>query len=298
MGFDFASSFGVEVGDGRDTKFWSDKWLGSEVLGRSFNRLLNLESNKEAMVYERGSWEGDTWVWKWAWRREPRGREVGELERLSEFLRGWSPKVNSRDQSKWLLGEDGVYSVQEFKRLIADSMVERGEQNMETSWSKLIPKKINIFLWRARLGRLPSRTVLDRMGLDISSILCPRCGKERESIDHALVSCEEVYKLWKGIARWWKIAEDRFETLNDVIGSNNRPSLWGEMVGCVLYLIWSHRNRLVFKGEKSRLVDLFFEFQRKCYVWLEWRSGRRHFEWNRWLANPEGLTAEGSKQFH
>lgn len=63
-----------------------------------------------------------------------------------------------------------------------------------TKWSRIIPKNICIFIWRARIGRIPCRMVLDRMGLDLDSELCPRCGETTETVDHALVSCSEVKK--------------------------------------------------------------------------------------------------------
>ncbi|KAJ9556730.1 LOW QUALITY PROTEIN: hypothetical protein OSB04_011344 [Centaurea solstitialis] len=60
------------------TKFWDDRWAGSERLRDRFARLYLLESVKEVSVRNRGEFEGDSW----SWRKEPRGREVGELEEL------------------------------------------------------------------------------------------------------------------------------------------------------------------------------------------------------------------------
>ena len=72
-------------------------------------------------------------------------------------------------------------------------------------WENAITKKMNIFAWRARLGRLPTRVELDKRGIDLDSILCARCGNEVESIDHALFRCEPVNKLWSLIGKWWKV---------------------------------------------------------------------------------------------
>ena len=74
------------VGDG--IKFWKDRWVGDERLRDTYARLFNLDEHKEAMVAERGLFVDDKWEWNWAWRREPRGREFGELEGLRRGDRG------------------------------------------------------------------------------------------------------------------------------------------------------------------------------------------------------------------
>lgn len=58
----------------------------------------------------------------------------------------------------------------------------------ETLWSKLVPKKVNIFVWRAQRGRLPVRVELDRRGVDLDAVLCPSCNNFVESCAHSLVT--------------------------------------------------------------------------------------------------------------
>lgn len=43
----------------------------------------------------------------------------------------------------------------------------------------------------------PVRMVLDDMGLDLHSSLCPRCQESIETINHALINCGDVKKLWE-----------------------------------------------------------------------------------------------------
>ncbi|KAJ9535918.1 hypothetical protein OSB04_un000917 [Centaurea solstitialis] len=70
---------------------------------------------------------------------------------------------------------------------------------------RAVPKTVNIFMWRLRLGRLPTCVVLDKMGVDLDSHLCPRCGEEVESIPHAFFTCDKMKLLWELIGRnSWK----------------------------------------------------------------------------------------------
>lgn len=150
-----------------------------------------------------------------------------------------------------------------------------------------------ILAWRVRLGRIPCRAVLDKMGLDLDSTLCPRCLKEVETVNHALFRCEEVYKIWQAVARWWNMDIGRFETVNELLDcggssgeSGSCPKLWIEMVWSVLYPLWSNRNRIVFEKCDRKVEDLMFDFQRISFEWIASRVRRKRIDWNVWIASP------------
>jgi hypothetical protein len=69
-----------KVGDGSDTLFWTDPWLGGVPLCERFRRLFDLAENKSCTVAEMFSagWEvgGEAWVWRrqlWVWEEEMLG---------------------------------------------------------------------------------------------------------------------------------------------------------------------------------------------------------------------------------
>nr|GEV18451.1 hypothetical protein [Tanacetum cinerariifolium] len=72
-----------------------------------------------------------------------------------------------------------------------------------TSWDKVLPGKVNIFLWRAPLDRLPNRLNLSSRGLDIHSILCLMCTGNEESIAHAFFGYVVASGLWRMIE--WEV---------------------------------------------------------------------------------------------
>jgi len=65
------------VGDGADTLFWHDAWLGAVPFCVRFRRLFELAVDKSTMVaqmFSRG-WEdgGEGWRWRrrlWVWEEE------------------------------------------------------------------------------------------------------------------------------------------------------------------------------------------------------------------------------------
>lgn len=191
-------------------------------------------------------------------------REVGELEELTSVLQGRKPKVGGRDLAKWWLGSDGKFSLQENKGLIDEKDVVRGERVEETRWSKLLPKKIGILVWRVRLGRISCRVVLDKMGLDIDFVLCLRCEKERETVNHTLVNCKEVSNLWKKVLRWWNVNLENLDSVSDILECNAdaetnvvRRKLWVEMVWSFVYLIYPIGTGLSSKRKKGKWRRFF-----------------------------------------
>ncbi|GJS26592.1 putative RNA-directed DNA polymerase, eukaryota, reverse transcriptase zinc-binding domain protein [Tanacetum coccineum] len=59
-----------------------------------------------------------------------------------------------------------------------------------TSWDKTLPRKVNIFIWRLALDRLPHRLNLSARGMDISFIACPSCNGNVESSSHIFFDCD------------------------------------------------------------------------------------------------------------
>ncbi|GJW35020.1 RNA-directed DNA polymerase, eukaryota [Tanacetum coccineum] len=85
---------------------------------------------------------------------------------------------------------DGLFRVKDIRSSI-DSILLPSDA-ISTRWVKYVPIKINVFVWRARLDRLPTRVNLDHRGVIIDSVLCPlcraicACGRELERQDFYL----------------------------------------------------------------------------------------------------------------
>ncbi|GKC30136.1 RNA-directed DNA polymerase, eukaryota, reverse transcriptase zinc-binding domain protein [Tanacetum coccineum] len=76
------------------------------------------------------------------------------------------------DTWKWLLEDDGRFTVKSLSRIADSKFLHKEEADEETLWNKCVPKKVNIFIWRALRRRLPVRCELDTRGIDLESLLC------------------------------------------------------------------------------------------------------------------------------
>ncbi|GJV66860.1 putative RNA-directed DNA polymerase, eukaryota, reverse transcriptase zinc-binding domain protein, partial [Tanacetum coccineum] len=153
-----------KVWDGASVRFWKDTWLGDEPLSIRYNRLFRLDSNEECLIKER-------------------------------LVNG-----NIPDSWQWLIGKESFFTVSETRKHIDDIILPSTQ--VSTRWCKALPRKVNIFMWRLRLDRMPHRLNLSKRDMDINSILCSVCNNGMESSEHLFCSCEVAVNVWRLIRLW------------------------------------------------------------------------------------------------
>nr|GEY83271.1 RNA-directed DNA polymerase, eukaryota [Tanacetum cinerariifolium] len=101
----------------------------------------------------------------------------------------------SSSGDRWIcdLSGDGEYRVKEVRNFIDDLFLPSHPE--VTRWVKCIPKKINIFVWRAHRDCLPTRQNLIRRGVVLESDVCPLCEDSVEEPQHNLTSFSD-WQAW------------------------------------------------------------------------------------------------------
>ena len=79
------------------------------------------------------------------------------------------------------------YSVASARSLVDSFFLSSGSD--PSRWNRNVPIKVNVFLWRAMINKLPSRVNLDRRGIDVDSLLCPICLGDLETVNHSFFNC-------------------------------------------------------------------------------------------------------------
>ncbi|GKD03865.1 RNA-directed DNA polymerase, eukaryota [Tanacetum coccineum] len=102
----------------------------------------------------------------------------------------------------WNLGPNGTFTVKDARNIIDQKTLPFLPSN---SWDKIIPRKVNIFICRLSLDRLPHRLNLSFRGMDITTISCSFCNANVESANHILFECIIASDLWKLVYRWCEI---------------------------------------------------------------------------------------------
>ncbi|GKC14123.1 RNA-directed DNA polymerase, eukaryota, reverse transcriptase zinc-binding domain protein [Tanacetum coccineum] len=214
--------------------FWEDNWIGMGKLRDLFSRLYHLDVVNDAILGNKGFWREDEW----------------DIQL----------KKDTKDKCKWRLNDGGSFTVKGLRDMVDSKILEASGIIFETSW------------------RIPVRVVLDNMGIDLHSVLCPCCEESIESLDHCFVLCPKVKPIWDRVLQWWDVGMRNLFSGEDVLNlaqANNftgiKREIWKGIVWSVLYFIWTFKNQVVFKGNESKILDLFKEVQGRAFEWIAGR---------------------------
>ncbi|XP_071712589.1 uncharacterized protein [Rutidosis leptorrhynchoides] len=293
LGINFSNSFLKQIGNGVDTAFWFDPWLGDKPLKTVFGRLYRLETNQDALVNDIISWAGSVWQANWSWSRDPFGRASGELQELTSLINSY-PKLDKLvDSWQWKLASNGIFSTSKLSRIIDDILLQDGRTRQATTRHNLVPLKVEVFMWRVLNMRIPVLTELDKRGIDLDSVRCPLCDDDIESIDHSMIFCRLTMDIWERLYKWWNLGPVSNLSSNEAFRGkcirNLSPSgtrIWQATEWTCAYLIWRNRNQKVFSNKSWITSTALMEIQLKSFEWIASRFKKEKIEWLEWLTNP------------
>nr|GEX45471.1 RNA-directed DNA polymerase, eukaryota [Tanacetum cinerariifolium] len=232
------SSF-FALNHGSGTRFWFDPWLSDVPLYVRFPRLFALKLDRESVVADK----------------------LGASSVSGSFHRDV---------------RDGEVKVKDVRNCIDDLILP--SSNVATRWSKSIPIKVNVFTWRARRDRLPTKTNLCRRGVLLDSSLCPICNVELEDIQHVLFQCDVARAVFRRICRWWDLDWQEIRSFLEwdawflaiQLPSCLKAVLEG--VFCAAWWrIWSLRNMLIFDPSPPSRSGLFDDILSWSFLWCSSR---------------------------
>lgn len=160
-------------------------------------------------------------------------------------------------------------------------------------WNKILPIKINISSWRILHRRLPTRSNLDRRGIDLNSILCPICDDYIETEEHLFTSCGIAKDIWSKVLSWWNIHNISISSLTDAINLADNVPLAANLRGpfdvvvqTTLWCIWRFRNEMSFSQKRPSMELILNEIKLSSFNWISCRLRKAHLSWIDWFDNP------------
>ncbi|GKC23809.1 RNA-directed DNA polymerase, eukaryota, reverse transcriptase zinc-binding domain protein [Tanacetum coccineum] len=193
-GIDLISFCTRKIGNGESTRFWNDVWCGISPLKVQYPSIFLLDTDKDCFISNRVSLPD----WHAVLRRVPRGgAEMSQFVALQAAL-GNISLTNQCDSWKWSINGSGSFFVASVRSLVDHHTLDMDQE--VTRWNGFIPIKVNVFLWRLKLNKLPSRVNRDRKGIELDSILCPICHGDVETVNHIFFNCDMAKDLWSLLA--------------------------------------------------------------------------------------------------
>ncbi|GJZ16707.1 RNA-directed DNA polymerase, eukaryota, reverse transcriptase zinc-binding domain protein [Tanacetum coccineum] len=194
-----SDSIRFHVGCGTSIRFWKELWTGSSPLYLRYNRLFRLEQDKDCLISDR--FKDKQWTWNWSRSFMGACNSAYITHIINEV--SLTELSSEQDVCYWTIADDGMFSVSSTRHHI-DSLILPTLDN-PTQWDKTLPRKVNIFMWRFMLDRLPHRLNLSSRGIDIPTIACPSCNGNVESSNHIFFGCSNAKDIWNIIRNWCDI---------------------------------------------------------------------------------------------
>ncbi|GKC72200.1 hypothetical protein Tco_1118083 [Tanacetum coccineum] len=164
---------------GFDTNGCSFKGIWANIVGTSnflhsksetslftrYNRLYHLDQDKDCLIIDRIN----NGQWSWNWSRTNLGvRNLAYLCDMLNEIGQLNIDVNE-DTCTWSLGPNGTFTVKDARYRIDQNILPTLAH--ATTWDKSIPRKVNVFMWRLSLDRLPHRLNLSSPSLSLLILL-------------------------------------------------------------------------------------------------------------------------------
>ncbi|GJU19060.1 RNA-directed DNA polymerase, eukaryota [Tanacetum coccineum] len=267
QGVDLISHCKIRVGNGMNTSFWNDCWIGDSMLKHLFPRLFALETIKDISVADKFRVPITC-----SFRRPVRGGlEAQQLDHLMGLIES-TLLSNSEDRWVWDLNGDGVFRVKDVRNLLDETFLPKADT--PTRWIKCIPIKVNVFVWKALQDRLPTRSNLVRRNILIDSLSCPICDGEPEDSSHLFFRCCLARDVTRLVCRWWDLDFHSFNSYTDWQGWFKQLRLGAkskEVLEGVFYVswwsLWNFRNHLLFADSNPRKDAIFDEIVLRSFNW-------------------------------
>ncbi|GJU74227.1 putative RNA-directed DNA polymerase, eukaryota, reverse transcriptase zinc-binding domain protein [Tanacetum coccineum] len=293
-GIILSNTFRFKAGCGTRIRFWKDIWVGETPLFTRYNRLYHLDQDKDCLIIDRIN----NGQWSWNWSRTNLGvRNLAYLCDMLNEIGQLNIDVNE-DTCTWSLGRNGTFTVKDARYRIDQNILPTLAHT--TTWDKSIPRKVNVFMWRLSLDRLPHRLNLSSRGMDIPAISCPSCNANVESANHVFFECDIATDMWKLVFRWCDIPlfqASSWDSFNDWIiswhASKEKKHRFYVITTSVLWWLWRYRNSVTFSSQPLRKSDLFDNVRFSSFSWLHNRDHMK-LSWNDWLMYPLSITRNGN----
>lgn len=244
---------GRAVGDGTEIKVWKDSWI-STLISVVPNGPLR-EGDSDLVVSDlitRGTCE---------WNKELINKILPDF--TEDILKLKPSKMGAQDTYIWYPANSGTYSTKSgYTAAVVVQELDHNTLNIPSTfnwyksvWSVATAPKIQLFIWKALNGALPTGENLQKRGL-MQNTICIHCGLS-ESTEHLLLHCSFAKQVWQLIPLASPFDPDDFPSFSSAVVAATSwfclpPSgASGDIFSWVVWHLWITGNQLVFESRPA-----------------------------------------------
>ncbi|XP_056845478.1 uncharacterized protein LOC130496884 [Raphanus sativus] len=223
------SQLGRVIGDGTEIKVWQDSWISTSAHCIPFGPIKEGDSDlRVSDLLGRGTCE---------WNKD---MVTSILPDFAEDIFKLKPsKTGARDSYIWYAANSRHYST---KSGYAAAMSDRSQNS--------IPK-LQLFLWKATKGALPTGDNLRKRGMLLNTN-CIHCGMV-ETTKHIFLHCPFARQVWSLIPIATDFDSMLIHSFTDALTAAANwqclppCGITGDLFSWVCWNIWTSRNKLLFE---------------------------------------------------
>ena len=144
-------------------------------------------------------------------------------------------------------------------------------------WQKFIPPRAQLWVWLVSLEKLKTGNFLLEKGIiDTQRATCPFCNINTESNSHILFTCNFSWRSWMEILKWWGISavfNNRCRSFSiewfGLVRGQKYRTLWGLVLGCVIWSLWYERNKIKFDRKPINLHKFDYTLKIRIGIWVK-----------------------------
>ncbi|GKD93103.1 hypothetical protein Tco_1372940 [Tanacetum coccineum] len=123
-----------------------------------FLRLYALDTCQDRKVCDRWCVNDGVYGGTWSWRFPLRGCALNDLEALVSLIGNLSLSVD-KDKWSWSRDASGSFKDKTCCNIFQDNALADCSLELHHFWNSLIPRKVNIYVWRASINRFVGATL-------------------------------------------------------------------------------------------------------------------------------------------
>ena len=132
--------------------------------------------------------------------------------------------------------------------------------------------RVAFFVWSAALGKILMQDNLRKKNMVVIN-RCGMCKTDEETIDHLLLHCECPQVLWNAFFNCFDLAWAMPSGVVNLLhcwwwgGRLRSAVVWKMVLHCIMWCLWSERNRRYFDDSESSREDLLHLFFITLFTW-------------------------------
>ncbi|KAK9048814.1 hypothetical protein SSX86_032219 [Deinandra increscens subsp. villosa] len=189
---------------------------------------------------------------------------------------------------RWISEEGFPFSSAEVRRIIFKN--EGGDRVLSKFiWSKLVPAKINAFMWRLVRNRIATISELQRRGLNGLTNLCRLCNEGEDSAAHIFTGCSCSSLVWQWVWGWVAIPPLLLFSLEDLVDLHKdrlvdipKREIFLAIEYITCWSLWLARNDAIFQNRAPCISKIICNIRSWSSLWCDNRC-RKVIDWRNFI---------------